>query len=87
MVPEVLANAFRRGGSGRPGPASLGNPTAPAWYTRDSGVLTDGQTYKFAVRIATDIVSASIETQSTDDYSATVNSDVPTAPVLNAQIV
>ena len=39
-------------GAGPHDTVSLGNPTAPAWYTWDSGVLTDGQTYKFTVRIA-----------------------------------
>lgn len=68
------------------GTVAMGNPTAVDRYTWDSGVLVDEQEYLFVVRIATAAHPAGIENQNTDEHAATPDSDIPSTPVLTAQV-
>jgi len=66
---------------------AMSGPAAATRYTWTSGPLTHGTEYRFCVRVASDSHPAGIETQNADEHEATVDSDVPTAAVLTAQIV
>jgi len=65
----------------------MDRPTAPARYTWQSGPLTDGQTYRFTIRIATALWPSGIKTQNTDEHAATADSSVPATPVLVVETV
>ncbi len=65
----------------------MSHPTEPSRYTYQSAPLTDGQTYRFTIRIATAPWPAGLETVNTDAHPATADSSVPTAPCLSAQLV
>ncbi len=67
------------------GTLAMSNPTAPARFSFDSGVLADGD-YLFAVRIATGTLGGGTETENTDEHPATVNSDVPGATDLTVAV-
>jgi hypothetical protein len=51
-------------------------------YTWQSAPLTDGQTYRFTIRIATDAYPAGIETHNTDECAAMADASGPLAPSL-----
>jgi len=66
---------------------SLGNPTSAARYTYQSAPLTDGQTYRFVVKVATAPWPAGIETQNTDEHTVMVDTEQPDAPELVLELV
>jgi len=63
---------------------SMGGPTSSVRKSWESGTLTDGTAYQFAVRIAS---SDGVETDNKDTYSATAASDLPETPELSAEVV
>lgn len=65
----------------------MGHPTVATRYTWQSDPLTDGQTYRFTIRIATGSWPDGIETQNTGTRAATANASSPLAPVLMTQVV
>jgi hypothetical protein len=65
---------------------ALSHPTSAARGSWTSAALTDGD-YQFCVRIGTDAWPAGLETSNSDLHAATANDDVPTAPILTAQVV
>jgi hypothetical protein len=62
----------------------INHRTKATRYTWQSAPLTDGQTYRFTIRIATAAWPSGLETQNTDGRPATADVDAPTAPVLSA---
>jgi hypothetical protein len=56
-------------------------------YTWQSAPLTDGQTYRFTIRIATAPWPAGLETHNTDGHSATADSSAPLPPLLSVEIM
>lgn len=65
----------------------MGNPTAETSYAWTSAALTDGEEYRFVIRIATAAQPGGIETQNRAEVRATADSDQPTAPVLSVAVV
>ena len=65
----------------------MGGPERLERWSWTSGQLTDGQTYQFAVRIATDTHPAGRETQNTDTHEAVPDSEVPATPALRGALV
>lgn len=65
----------------------MGHPTEATRYTWQSAALTDGQTYRFVIRVASAPWPSGLETQSTDARAATADSSVPTAHALSAEVV
>ncbi len=65
----------------------MGRPTDPTRYTWQSAPLTDGQTYRFVIRIATAPWPDGIETQNTDSHAATANASAPSTPLLSLRTV
>ncbi len=60
----------------------MGHQTAAARYAWRSAALTDGQEYRFVVRIATAAWPDGLETQGTDDQPATVDTHEPSLPAM-----
>jgi len=65
----------------------MGLPTTATSYTWQSGPLTDGQEYRFCVRIATAPWPGGTETQGTREHVMAASSAAPAAPTLTARIV
>jgi len=65
----------------------MGHPTEATRYTYQSAPLTDGQTYRFVVRVATAPWPTGIETQNADVHAVTADGSSPLAPALNATVV
>ena len=65
----------------------MAGPEDAAWWSWTSDALTDGETYTFVVRVATADWPGGIETENTDEHSATVDDDVPDAPELTATVI
>jgi hypothetical protein len=65
----------------------MNHPAKASRYTWQSAPLTDGQAYRFVVRVATAPWPAGIETQNTDEHVAIPDTSVPTAPALAAQVL
>jgi hypothetical protein len=65
----------------------MDNPTSATRYTWQSAPLTDGQTYRFTIRIATAPWPAGLETHNTDGHSATADSSAPLPPLLSVEIM
>ncbi len=63
----------------------MNHPTEAVRYSWQSGLLTDRQTCRFTIRIATAPWSSGLETQNTDEHAAIPDSSVPAPPVLSAQ--
>ena len=66
---------------------AMNNPIEAARYLWQSGVLTDGQEYRFVVRIGTAARPEGHETTNTDTHAATADADLPTAPEMTAQVI
>ncbi len=66
---------------------AMGGPISATRYTWQTVPLAHGQTYSFAVRAATAAHPAGIETQNTDEHSATADTSVPDAAVLAARVI
>mgnify|MGYP006289656023 CR=1 FL=1 len=65
----------------------MNNPAEAARFTWQSEPLTDGQTYRFTIRVATASWPEGLETRNTGATAATADSSTPTAPVLTTQLV
>lgn len=65
----------------------MNHPMKATRYTWQSGPLTDGQTHRFVLRVATAPWPDALQTQNTDEHAATADSSVPTAPILSAQAI
>jgi len=65
----------------------MGNLTTATRFTRQSAPLTNGQEYRFTIRIATASWPTGLETQNTDPQAATADSPVPASPLLDAAVV
>jgi len=65
----------------------MDNPATATRYTWQSAPLTDGQTYRFVIRVATAPWPSGIETHNFDEYAAIPENSIPTAPVLSAEVV
>ncbi|MCK4374626.1 MAG: hypothetical protein KAX19_04825 [Candidatus Brocadiae bacterium] len=65
----------------------MNHPAGVTRYTWQSAPLTDGEEYRFAIRIAAIPWRRVLGTQNTDEHAATADSDAPTAPVLAAQVI
>jgi hypothetical protein len=66
---------------------ALDHPKTADWWSWQSDALTNGVTYRFVVRIATDAWPAGFETQNVDEHSATASDSAPRAPTLSAAVV
>ena len=66
---------------------AMNNPIEAARYSWQSGVLTDGQEYRFVVRVATAQWPAGIETDNVTASSSLSDHAMPTAPVLTTGII
>jgi hypothetical protein len=65
----------------------MNHPTNAHRYTWQSAPLTDGQTYRFCIRIADASHPQGVETKNTDCYIAMAEKGAPVAPVLSAHTV
>ncbi len=87
------ARIYSNGGSGSvdwsspTATVSMGGPESSATYSWTSGALTDGNTYKFGVRIATAANPDGVETTNSDVHEAVPNSDTPAQPTVTTNIV
>jgi len=64
----------------------MGNPAEAARYLWQSGVLTDGQEYRFVVKIATDAFPDGIETENSKEYFAVADMTLVHAPTLSVEV-
>jgi hypothetical protein len=65
----------------------MNHPTKATRYTWQSSPLTDGQTCRFTIRIATAAWPSGLETQNTDEHRATADLDAPTTPKVEVMLV
>ncbi len=65
----------------------MGHPTEATRYTWQSAPLTDGQTYRFVIRVATAPWPAGLETQNTDSHPAATDVSSPVTPALAAELL
>lgn len=65
------------------GTVALDGPVRRTFYDWESDALTDGETYKFGVRVASDTQ----ETDNTDTYEVTARDSAPTTPELTVEVV
>ena len=65
----------------------MNHPIRATRYTWQSEPLTDGQTYRFVVRVATTPWPSGLKTQDTDQSVAAACSDLPVAPALSAAVI
>jgi hypothetical protein len=65
----------------------MNHPTVATRYTWQSAPLTDGQTYRFVIRVATTPWPSGIETQNTDAHVAISDANAPTTPLLTAAVI
>jgi hypothetical protein len=64
----------------------MNHPTKAIRYTWQSASLTDGQTYRFTIRIATAPWPDGTEAQHVADYVVSVGSSAPSPPLLAAEL-
>jgi len=65
----------------------MNNPTSATRFTWQSTPLTDGQEYRFVVRIANHPWPDGVETQNADEHAAVCDATQPSAPSLTAAII
>ncbi len=65
----------------------MDNPTSATRYTYQSAPLTDGQEYRFVVRVATASWPDGIQTQNAGEYVATADASAPVVLLLTVDLV
>jgi len=65
----------------------MNNPTSPTRYTWQSDPLTDGQKYRFVVRVATAAWPEGFETSNADAHTSIPDSSTPGIPTLTGGVI
>jgi len=65
----------------------MNHPTSATRYTWQSTPLTDGQEYRFVIRIATAAWPEGFETSNADAYISIPDSSTPAIPILIGKLV